>query len=259
MELRELLTKDFGLSVEAFAAALNDNQGVLTLSLFLATLVLGWISGIFSALRRRPILSVNLIEGPTFACTFPTGNNYGEYASHRTGISLYMSVSNIGTAPSSIDSIEIAYHWSLKPLSMEWIKYRVGWFWLTKQTVALEEFQVAIGSSIKVFPFLTQRNTIYSHKTDNYLKVGQSVNGVVYFEQGESWGGCFPANSRGYTSIKIRLRDVHRRSYTSKHKIPVVEILDAKRFNPRFGETHFELHRENKHNTEMQKSKTKNE
>lgn len=223
---------------------LNSNQGVLTLSIFATTLVLGWVSGVFSSLMLRPKLDVRLIEGPTFSCTFVTGDKHGDFDVHRTGIALYLWISNTGAAPTSINSVELGYHWHLGWLSKQSLRYRIGWFWLRNQCVALADFQVLIGENIKVFPFLTQRNHLSGAQPRTYLRVGESTNGVVYFEQRDSWGGCFPSSSNGSTKIKLVLRDAHGRKYVSTHRIPNVNIDDAKKFNPRFGETHTELNEE---------------
>lgn len=220
---------------------LNSNTGVLALSIFIATLVFGWTSGIFTALMRKPRFTVRLIDGPTFSCTFTTGRKHGEFDEHQTGIALYLDLSNVGSAPSSISSIEIGYHWHVRPFSKVWLKYRIGWFWLTNQSVSLVDFQAAIGESIKVYPFLTQTNQLASIEAKTYLRIGESTNGVVYFEQRGSWGGCFPTSSNGFTKIKLRIRDAHGRCYISKHRIPVMTFEEAKKFNPRFGETHAEL------------------
>ena len=227
-----------------FFSWMNANQGVLTFLLFLATLVLGWGSGIFSALRHRPKLRVGLIDGPTFSCTFLTGQKYDGFDAHRTGIALYLHISNYGSAPTAITAVEVGYHWHLRPFSKLWWKYRVGWFWLTNQSVALADFQVFIGNSTKVYPFLTQINHLSNARPKTYLRIGEATNGVVYFEQQESWGGCFPSPKLGFTRIKVRLRDAHGRQYTSKHKIPIIERVDALKYNPRFGETHQELNGE---------------
>jgi len=221
---------------------MNTNQGVLTFLVFIVTMTFGWISGIFSALRQQPKLSVSLIDGPTFSCTFPTGRKHGDYEVHQTGIALYLHISNYGSAPTGIAAVELGYHWHLKPFSHNWLKYRMGWFWLVNQSVVLTDFQVAIGDSIKVFPFLTQLNHLSRSRPKTYLRIGEATNGVVYFEQQASWGGCFPSPSHGFTKIKLRLRDSHGRQYVSKHKIPVKNLDDAFKYNLRFGETHRELH-----------------
>lgn len=226
-----------GREIRAIASILNENQGVLTLAIFIATLLMGWVSGIFSSLRMKPKLTASLIEGPTFSCTYPTGNIYNGYEAHRTGIALYLNISNLGSAPTDISAIEVGYHWSLKPTSIAWIRYRIGWFWLKSQSVSLADFQARIGESIKVYPFLTQRNSMSPSLAKTYLRVGELTNGVVYFEQHESWGGCFPLPSSGRTKIKLRLVDAHGNSFMSHHAIPVVTLDQAQKYNPRFGET----------------------
>lgn len=222
---------------------LNDNQGVVGVAIFAATVLFGWASGIFSALRRRPKFKVSLIDGPTFCCTYLTGEMHGQYEAHRTGIALYLSVSNIGSSSSSIDGISIGYHWHLRRFSVMWLKYSVGWFWLKEQAIALEDFQVRIGESVKVYPFLTQRNNLSPTQTDTFLDVGRSANGVVYFEQSDSWGGCFPKVTNGYVRLKIRVHDVFGGQYTSTFNVPSVQFEHARKFCPAFGKTLSELHR----------------
>jgi len=171
----------------------NDNQGVVSISIFAVTMVFGWVSGIFSALRRKPKLRLRLIDGPTFCCTYPVGKVSGEYEVHRTGIAIYLAIANTGSAASSIVNISVGYHWHIQPLSIAWFKYSIGWFWLHNQAAALTDFQAKIGDNIKVFPFLTQANHLAPVDAETYLQPGQSTNGVVYFEQSDSWGGCFPS------------------------------------------------------------------
>lgn len=230
-----------GIEIRTITNILNENQGVLTLVIFIATLLIGWLSGIFSSLRMKPKLIASLIEGPTFSCTYPTGNIHNGHDAHRTGIALYLNISNLGSAPSNISGVEVGYHWSLKPTSIAWIRYGIGWFWLKNQSVALSDFQARIGESIKVYPFLTQRNSKSPSLAKTYLRVGESINGVVYFEQNESWGGCFPLLSGGRTKIKLRLFDAHGNIFISHHTILVVTLDQALKYNPRFGETLMEL------------------
>jgi hypothetical protein len=118
----------------------NDNQGLLSIAIFVITIALGWVSGIFSALRRKPKFNLALVDGPTFCCTYPTGKTYGEFEVHRTGIALYLVIANVGSAASNIQQISVGYHWHLHPFSVQWLKYKVGWFWLTDQAVALADF-----------------------------------------------------------------------------------------------------------------------
>ncbi|EEZ32131.1 conserved hypothetical protein [Brucella sp. 83/13] len=217
---------------------LNQNQGVLTLIIFVATCIFAWFSGIVSALRRRPVFAVDLLNGPTFCCKFDIGKKHDNgYPFYRVGFALYMRVINRGAAPSSIESISIAYKWHVKPFTVAWLRYRLGYFWLHEQTIALEDFQVDIGDSIKFYPFLFQRSSIAQNSVSTYLDIGRSVNGVVYFEQSDSWGGAFPSPRNGCVFIKIHVTDSFGGVHKSKHRIPDVNISDAMAYNPSFGKT----------------------
>ena len=227
-----------------FANWLNSNTGVLTLIIFVTTIFLGWLSGIFSALRRKPKFKVTLIEGPTFSCTYPTGKMKEQYEIHRTGVALYLSVVNIGSSPSSINNVSVAYHWNIKPFSRLWLKYSLGWFWLQKQAVALDDFQCCIGAKIKVYPFLFQNTTLGSHKGETYLNIGQATNGVIYFEQQDSWGACFPKVKGDMVKIKVMILDAFEKKHVYKFLIPSVSIESARKYNPSFGKTLSELNGE---------------
>lgn len=220
----------------------NDNQGVLGVTLFLATLILGWASGIFSALRRRPKFKLRLIDGPTFCCTYKTGTIHKGFEVHRTGIALYLSIANVGSSAASIDGVSVGYHWFLRrSLSIDWLKNCVGWHWLTDQIISLSDFHVSIGDRTKVYPFLTQINFSSPAKSNTYLEVGQSTNGVVYFEQSDSWGGCFPSVKNGRVHIKVRVRDTFGNQHVAKFLVPSVSLEGARKYNPDFGKTHAEL------------------
>ncbi len=219
----------------------NDNQGVLTVILFAITAAFGWVSGIFSAWRRKPKFKIVLLHGPSFCCTFLTGKKEGDHDVHRTGIALYLRVSNVGSAPSSIEGISVGYHWHLRPVSTQWFRYAVGWFWLHEQSVALNDFQALIGENIKVYPFLNQRSILSGGSANTFLEVGQSTNGVVYFEQPDSWGGCFPTCRNGVARMKISVRDAFGARHTTIFDVPVVTIHEARQYNPSFGKTLAEL------------------
>jgi len=219
----------------------NENQGVLTIIIFLATLIFGWVSGIFSSLRRRPKFRIGITPGPTFCCTYNTGQKYKTFDVHRTGVALYLNIANVGSAPSGIEEISVGYHWFLKPFSIAWMKNTLGWYWLDQQTVALEDFQVVIGGKVKFFPFLLQRSVISGSNAETYLDVGNKTYGVVYFEQDDSWGGCFPSVYNGFVRIKVKIRDVFGRNHCGTFQIPALSIDEARKYNPSFGKTLVEL------------------
>jgi hypothetical protein len=169
----------------------NKNSGFINILIFIITILLGWVSGIFKALRRRPKFKLQLLPGPTMCSTFPTGKKHNGYDVHKTAMSLYLKVSNIGSAPSSIENVEVGYHWHLRSISWEWVKYRLFWYWLKNPIITMEDFKYDLGEYIKVYPSLLQGTYLTGKTVNNYLKIGRSVNGVVYFEQPDSWEGVF--------------------------------------------------------------------
>lgn len=225
-------------------AYLNENQGVLALFIFLFGLVVAIFSWIVRYLNNKPKFKIDTIDGPTFACTFKTGRIYNGYEAHITAIALYLNLKNVGNLPSSIEKIHVAYKWNIIPFSLNWVKYRLGWFWIKNQTIALDDFQIKIGDSVKVYPFLTQLNKLSPNTVEKFIEVGKGTNGIVYFEQAESWGAMSPVVKNKRTKIKICILD----SFGKKHKkvvvIPVVELDEAFKYNPSFGMTYQILNNE---------------
>lgn len=225
------------------AGWLNANQGVVSVALFILTIIIAWASGILTSLRRKAKFTIELIPGPTFCCTFLTGRKFGEFDEHMTAIALYLKIANVGSASANIENIAIAYHWHVRPFHWVWLRYRIFWFWLHQQTVALSDFQVEIGDSIKFYPSLLQPSILLGAKPETFLEVGQSVNGVVYFEQRESWGGCFPSPRNGLTRIKVAVTDTFGKRHTHKFWVPVVGLEEARKYNPSFADTYAALRR----------------
>lgn len=216
----------------------NDNQGVVTILLFFTTIFIGWASGIFQALRTKPRFKIDVLPGPSLCSTFFTGKKYEGYNVHRTAISVYMNVSNVGNAPATIEKISVGYHWHLSKFNFLWLRYRISWFWLDCSITSMQDFQYDFGGGyVKIYPFLLQVTSSIMKNPNTYLLVGQSVNGVVYFEQEESYGGCFPSPQRGTTKIKVKIRDSYGRVYSKVTSIPIVTLDEAKKYNPTFGES----------------------
>jgi hypothetical protein len=213
----------------------NENSGFLTLLLFIVTIIAGWSSGIFKALRNRPSFNIQALPGPTFACTFPTGRKHEGHDTHRTAFCLYLSVTNRGNSPTDLLSVELGYH-NYTP------RYSFLWLWLQHETVALDDFQVPIGDHVKVYPFLNQVNRLSRSMPDTYLGPGRKVIGVVYFEQPVAWGGWLPRVTDQHTRVKVRITDAHEKRHTKLVTIPFVSLEDARRYNPLFGATLEALH-----------------
>ena len=222
----------------------NGNTGFQSLLLFLTTIFLGWISGIFRSLKTKPKFKIEIIPGPNFCSTFEVGEQYNNYEVHQTGISLYLKVSNIGNSPASIKNIKLAFHWNIKLSNfLLWLRYKIGWDWISYPTIALIDFGYDIGKrgGVKIYPFLIQSSRISGGQADTYLSVGKNINGVVYFELDKSFGARFPAQvvkkGKKYTKLIIRIIDSFDISHQQTLEIPIVELSEARKYCPSFGTT----------------------
>lgn len=223
--------------VEAGIQWLNDNQGVLAIGLFLASAAYAWFSGIIEALRRRPKLLLSLLPGPTFFVVHEIGKTQDEYEIHRLSISVYLKITNAGSAPTSICDVHIGYKWSVIPFTGLWWSRLGKVHWITRQTVALRDFQVAIGAGgdAKVYPFLTQRSSLTGHSSKTYLEIGEMVNGVVYFEQSDAFGACQPLVVNDHAAMYLKIYDAFGGVHKARMKVPKIELEAAKEYNPSFG------------------------
>ncbi len=209
----------------------NNNSGFVTVLIFVITILLGWVTGIFQSLRQRPKFKITVIEGPPTICsTFETGREYKEHKTHRTAISVYLNIVNIGSAASDIKSVQIGYH-------NHTIRHTFFWYWLKHSTNALEDFCVQVGDYIKVYPFLIQVGYLSPAQNNTFLEVGKSVTGISYFEQDESWGGFYPRESNKKVKVRVKVIDVFSRTHKATTLISKVDITEAREFNPQFGRT----------------------
>ena len=105
----------------------------------------------------------------------------------------------------------------------------------------MEDFQTKVGENIKIYPSLFQGSAMIGTSTDVYLEIGQTVNGVVYFEQRDSWGGCMPRLQSNKTRVKIAAKDAFGIHHKQSFWIPVVTLAEAEKYNPSFGKTFHSL------------------
>jgi len=218
------------LNVDNIISLFNDNSGFISVVLFLLTVLIGWISGIFKSLLGVPKLKIELLEGPTICSSFETSEMYNNYSVHKTAIALYLQISNIGKTATSIKDVSVAYH-NYSP------KYTFFWFWLDKEIVSFDDYRINFGDKIKVFPFLKQSNSMIPSSDLDYLPIGQCINGITYFEQEKSWGGFLPRIKNNKIHIKVRVIDTFGKKFTNKFWIPVLDIQEARKFNPSFGQS----------------------
>lgn len=217
----------------------NFNSGFLSLVLFFVTILFGWTSGIFRTLRNKPKLKIGLIDGPTMISTYENGNNYNGLKTHITSVSLYLEITNVGAAPTDLESIAIAYH-NLT------FKHTFFWFWIKDRTVARSDFMSDLGDGkVKGYPFLEQASIIAQRNPDTYLCVGKKINGIVYFEQRESFGDFKPRITDGKVYVKVKITDTFGQNYYLRSWIPFVPIDEARKYYNDFGCTYEKLKKVN--------------
>jgi hypothetical protein len=103
--------------------------------------------------------------------------------------------------------------------------------------VTVAEFQCKIGDSIKVYPSLLQGSAMLGTTTDTFLESGRQANGVVYFEQDDSYGGNYPTPRNGRAKVRVIVSDVFGRKHKKSFWIPVVSLVEARKYNTSFGGT----------------------
>lgn len=231
---------DIGAYYEPISSWLNTNEGVLGLAIFCISAIFAWFSGIISGLRKAPRLLISTIDGPTVCVVRETGRVLNGNSTHRTCVSLYLHITNAGSAPTSLGNISLGYKWPMWPLSGVWWRQIFFHHWIRHECVALEDFQTPVGTSgsIKVYPFLTQAGFISGKSANSYLEIGTITNGVAYFEDREAWGGwCRPIVHQGYAKFRVRIRDAFGKAHSQTLRVKVVELSEARKFNPRFGDS----------------------
>lgn len=208
----------------------NENAGLISLLCFLAALLLSWATGILGKLMQTPRFSIRVLPGPTMCSTYTIGRLADNREVHRTAISLYLSICNRGSSAASIHNVQIGLRSRAFPQCMTR-------YWL-EEVVTLSDFCVDIGDgNLKIFPLLSQTSTITGKSSKTYLRVGESVNGVAYFEQDDSWGSHFPRSHRGSTFVRVRITDGFGRRHLATVKAHVVAIEEARQFCRDFGRT----------------------
>lgn len=216
----------------------NQNDGFLSVLIFLLTILIGWISGLFKFIRKRPNFKIEVIDGMTFGCTIDLNKTYEGFPVHKTAFSIYLKITNTGNAPSSIGDIYLGY--KRNDLSPSW---RQKWNWI-RETISKSDFLMNFEDSeqVKGFPFLKQKNRFFENDTNLYLEVGKSVNGISYFEEQEAFGSWMPRPNKDQLSTDIRLKvlDAFGRKHRQKLRIKVIDSNEALKTNPYFGQTYKE-------------------
>lgn len=224
--------------MDKFINWLNSNEGFVDFLIFICTLFLGWVTGIFQALAKRPKFKIRVIPKMTFGTVYETGEKYtpqglGTYDVHKTAFVLYLEIVNIGSAPSNIGLTEIGYY--KDDGKSTWLQKRM---WI-KETNILDRFSIPTGDGQELrLPFLKQRDPEIENEKNSFLEVGQSIIGTNYFEQTSSWGNHYPRiNDKLLTEIKVRVFDSFGNNYTTKANVPIKSLEVIQRYNSKFGFT----------------------
>lgn len=216
-------------SVIEWSKALNDHSATVSIFLVTITLIIGWLTGFFARLSHKPEFRIRLLPGPSFFATYQTGRTYEGKPEHKSACSLYLEITNIGTANSSIADVQLSYKSNLFSSLYRREKF-------PHLTIIKDDFVVQLDADhSKLYPHLFQRDSINKAKSETFLLSGMSTNGVVYFESNAAWGGLRPRLKNNKTKMKISVFDTLGKRHELKTWIDKVELVDARNFNPSFG------------------------
>jgi hypothetical protein len=215
----------------------NDNSGFISVLIFALSLLIAWVGGLFSELRKRPKFRIEIIRQCTFGTTFDLKKEFKGLPVTKTAIVMYFKITNVGKAPSSIGEIRVGYRKSDLNFG---IFSRRNWI---NEWIAIDDFRMSLGNGdhTKVFPFLKQRNKLYPNQSDTFLEIGKTQNGVVYFEQEEAFGSWMPRinNDNKTINIQVEIKDAFGNHHYKTVDIDYVNSDYAFKFNPRFGQTEY--------------------
>lgn len=220
------------LPIDDFVKWSNENSGFLSVVLFIATICISWISGLFSLIRNKPQFKIDIINQCTFYSTLILEKTYKGYPVHKTAFVIYCRITNIGYSASDIGDIQLVYQKSDRKRFLHKKQY-------VKETICSSDFRYEFkeSGSTKVFPFLKQINQLIpNHNCETYLPVGNSKNGIIYFEEDEAYGNLYPIKNKDKTTspIILEVKDVYGRTYKKKVNIKYVEPEEAFLYNPNF-------------------------
>jgi len=75
--------------IDDFIQWANANSGFISVLLFVLTMILGWLSGVFRSLLRKPKFRIEVLKQATFGSVFYLKNkNYNGYAMHKTAFAI---------------------------------------------------------------------------------------------------------------------------------------------------------------------------
>jgi len=187
----------------------NSNSGFLSLLLFIATLLIGWFSGIYSSLTSRSKIKVEVLKRPAVCMVEKI-----DKTNSRASFGIYLKIVNIGYSPVDIDSVFLSFQTQSKAWSDK----------LSSTVCKSEFFEILDGNKLKVLPFLTQRIPGAVGDNSSYLNRGQQKVGIVYFESDPLINSELPFNNReSKIKVKLYLVDTLGKSYLKDGEVFLVQ------------------------------------
>lgn len=225
---------------QVFIKWTNENSGFLSLLLFVATILFGWMSGLFNSLIKKPKLKIRFIEKASFYCFFETGNKYynaelkENFDLHQTAFAVYMSIANIGNMATSIDKVYLGYYRNSTRRKL----FDKQLNWLAQRHI-FDDFKLEYRDKVILIPPLRVRTEYFAHSPDDRLEVGKSITGIAYFEQEEAWGNFNPKtiDNNGTIKVIIRIRDIYGKHFYFRTKLNPKSLEEARKINSTFGST----------------------
>ncbi|MGI2883500.1 hypothetical protein ACRTDO_22320 [Vibrio furnissii] len=215
-----------------FQSWTNENSGFLSFIIFLLTLLVSFVVWLIKrkvSKSKNKALKVEVDENVSICSSFDTGNIQNNFRLHRTVLMLYVKITNIGDVPICMGNIQVGY----KSQSLEDPE---EWYWLKDETTMLEDYKAEFGESIKVYPFLKQKNMLMENQVNLLIHPGEYRNGIVYFEQTESDGNKIPYMDSDYrVGVNLVVKDTLGHAWNTEARIYKVLIEAIRKLNPTFG------------------------
>jgi hypothetical protein len=201
----------------------NNNSGWVSVLTFLAGILLSSFLWILKRPASKPVLKLEVLKGPTLCSSFDAGVTDDGEVLHRTAFLIY------GRVPVQVGDIHLGYRSSATP---DGESFR----WLVNETVLLQDYKDPIGENFKVYPFLKQSNSSIDNSRKTYLLPGEYENGLVYFEQEESYGLDYPyMDADSHVLTRIRVHDTLGSFWETDASVVKVKIEAIRENNPAFG------------------------
>ena len=187
----------------------NSNSGFLSLLLFIATLLIGLVSGLYSSLTSRSKIKVEILKRPAVCMVEKIEKTHS-----RASFGVYLKIVNIGYSPVDIDSVFLSFQTQSKAWSEK----------LSSTVCKSEFFEVLDGNKLKILPFLMQMSPNAVADNSSYLNRGQQKNGIVYFESEPMIDSELPFHNQEFKiKIKLFLKDTLGKSYLKDGEVFLVQ------------------------------------